>query len=77
MRVISAIPALDQETPTTLVSLDGSGQLVDFLELTSFGKIGRGGSYGAQQEEQKVTGFISNHRPHLVQLQRQGKMRKR
>ena len=39
VRVISAIPALDQETPTTLVSLDGSGQLVDFLELTSFGKM--------------------------------------
>ena len=74
VRVISAIPALDQETPTTLVSLDGSGQLVDFLELTSFGKIGRGGSYGAQQEEQrKVAEFISNHRPHLVAVAASGK----
>ena len=74
VRVISAIPALDQEAPTTLVSLDGSGQLVDFLELTSFGKIGRGGSYGAQQEEQrKVSEFISNHRPHLVAVAASGK----
>jgi transcription elongation factor SPT6 len=74
VRIISAVPASDQETPTTLVSLDGSGQLVDFLELTSFGKSGRGGSYGTQQEEQrKVAEFISNHRPHLVAVAASGK----
>ena len=67
VRIISAVPAADQEGSTTLVSLDGSGQLVDFLELNIFGKSGRSGSYKTQQDEQKKVGeFISGHRPHLV-----------